>query len=248
MSKPPVNLCHFKKILSFVRGADYAHAGEEAAIDLVFDTLSKSKDQRLLDVGCGLGGTANYIEKKGWGKVVGFDIDAETIAAAKAKYPNIEFHVCDVLNASKCINEQFDIIYLFNVLYAIPQEAKIQALTELRKLATHATQLVIFDYTELAKDIACKSYNTKGRYFIQLENIKQQLGAAGWKLIVRKNLDVEYKNWYTDFLHKIVAKKEQIIAMSDAATYQLVHDIYAEYLTNIKNKKIGGVLLFCLPA
>jgi hypothetical protein len=51
-----------KQLLAFIRGSDYAHAGEEEAIDLALRPVPRRPDQLLLDVGCGLGGTAKYVE------------------------------------------------------------------------------------------------------------------------------------------------------------------------------------------
>ena len=68
-----------KGILSLVREGDYAHPGEEQAIDLVFAALPKDPDRQVLDLGRGRGGTAAYVQRHGWGRVTGVDIDAETL-------------------------------------------------------------------------------------------------------------------------------------------------------------------------
>ena len=52
-----------KLVLALIRGNDYAHAGEEEAIELVLGPLDKSVRTRILDVGCGIGGTARYVWK-----------------------------------------------------------------------------------------------------------------------------------------------------------------------------------------
>ena len=51
-----------KQLLALIRGDDYAHAGEAEAIELAFRSVPRRPDQLLLDVGCGLGGTAKYVE------------------------------------------------------------------------------------------------------------------------------------------------------------------------------------------
>jgi cyclopropane fatty-acyl-phospholipid synthase-like methyltransferase len=247
MQKQKINLCFFKKILAFIRDADYAHAGETEAIDLVFSHLSKNKEQLLLDVGCGLGGTADYIQKHNWGKVIGFDIDPETLNAAKQKYLNIEFHVGNACEVSNFLNKQFDVIYLFNVLYAIPHELKLNTLIELRKLTKSTTQLAIFDYVDLGKEIKFYTYNGRDRHYIKSAVLTEQLKKAGWQLTSMINLDREYEIWYQKFVDKIVTKKSEIIALSDATTYDLVYNIYVEYLANIKNKALGGAIFYAKP-
>ncbi len=78
-----------KQLLASVRQGDYAHPGEEAAINLVLKYMMKSPDQLLLDVGCGLGGTARYIKDYGYGIPFGIDIDKTAITYAKQKYSDI---------------------------------------------------------------------------------------------------------------------------------------------------------------
>src|SRR5689334_15460967 len=86
-----------KAILALVRNGDYAHPGEEDAIALVAGMVPRTGNCRVLDVGCGRGGTAQWFHEHRWGDVVGLDIDAESIAYARRTYPGIEFHACDVL-------------------------------------------------------------------------------------------------------------------------------------------------------
>ena len=74
-----------KLVLAAIREYDYAHAGEQEAIERVFAGLPRHADQRVLDVGCGIGGTAQYLCEQGWGQVVGVDIDANNIASARSR-------------------------------------------------------------------------------------------------------------------------------------------------------------------
>jgi trans-aconitate methyltransferase len=52
------------RILSLVREGDYAHAGEEEAIELAMKHVPKLRDQVVVDAGCGRGGAAEYIRTK----------------------------------------------------------------------------------------------------------------------------------------------------------------------------------------
>ena len=78
-----------KRILSLVRGGDYAHAGEEGAIELALDSVSKRAIQVILDVGCGLGGSAEYVRSHGWGSVIGIDANEDMIAYAEKTYRDV---------------------------------------------------------------------------------------------------------------------------------------------------------------
>jgi len=50
-----------KRLLALVRGGDYAHAGEEEAIELAFRAVPKAPQKSILDVGCGRGGTIAFL-------------------------------------------------------------------------------------------------------------------------------------------------------------------------------------------
>ncbi len=136
----------------FVIGCgDYAHAGEEEAIKKVFSKLAKNKKSNILDVGSGRGGTANFIQKHGWGTVTGIDIEKESIQYSKSKYPEVKFYVCDACSEKELkavLNEQkFDIIVLFHSLCVFPKQSK--AIAALRTVAHDNSKLIIFEYESL---------------------------------------------------------------------------------------------------
>ncbi len=232
------NYYEIKKVLSFVRGDDFAHPGEKEAIDKVFELLPKNKDQLILDVGCGLGGTANYVVNQDWGSVIGFDIEENAVIHAKKNYPNIEFHLSDVINVSKAINAKFDLIYMFNVFYAFTDQ--LQALTELKKLSKEKTQLAIFDYVKLGE---YKKINVI-RKPINLNTIESELNSTGWQLKKIINLDEEYQKWYYLFVMKIRSKKKQIIEFAGIDVYEFVLATYTQLLANIENKMLGGAIIY----
>jgi trans-aconitate methyltransferase len=97
------------RVLSLVRDGDYAHAGEEEAIELAMKPIAKRADQVIVDAGCGRGGTANYLCENGWGTVVGFDIEPASIETARKAYPAVEFHVCDVSDVDRTIRVKADV-------------------------------------------------------------------------------------------------------------------------------------------
>ena len=123
-----------KAILAHVRGAAYAHAGEEEAIAVVMAGLPKGSGLRILDAGCGLGGTAHYLQSGGWGTVTGFDIDGTTLLRARELFPDVEFVESDVGRVSQRAlgSQRFDLVVCFNSFYAFPNHP--EALSQLRKL------------------------------------------------------------------------------------------------------------------
>ena len=120
-----------KRLLALVCGGDYAHAGEEEAIERTFRNVEKRYEQSILDVGCGRGGSANHLWQNGWGTLAGIDRDGASIAYARSRYPELRFDACDVLQTPQVLARQFDLIYMLNAFYAF--DAQREALAALRK-------------------------------------------------------------------------------------------------------------------
>jgi SAM-dependent methyltransferase len=135
-----------KRLLAAVRGGDFAHAGEAAAVSMAWERLPKEEDQNCLDAGCGRGGTAALAQSSRWGQVTGLDIDAETIAAATEAYPALKFVAADVNRAGELFPASFDLIYAFNAFYAFPDQKA--ALNSLRLAAKPGAILCLFDYVD----------------------------------------------------------------------------------------------------
>jgi SAM-dependent methyltransferase len=111
-----------KAILAKARNGDFAHPGEEDAIRLVAAGTKKIGVRRVLDLGCGRGGTAAWFQRNGWGHVVGVDVDAESIEHARVAHPDVEFVAMDVGALASWRVQPFDFVYLFNSFYAFPDQ------------------------------------------------------------------------------------------------------------------------------
>ena len=58
---------------------------------------------------------------------------ADSIEYARATYPEIGFHICDVLDVPRTVTREFDLIYMLNAFYAFPRQR--EALAAMRKVA-----------------------------------------------------------------------------------------------------------------
>lgn len=217
-----------KRLVSFLRCGDYAHAGEEEAIIKVMSKFRKNSTQSILDVGCGQGGTAHFMQQQGWGKVTGIDIEEESIEYAKKTYPKIEFHTADVIQAPSILEHKtFDIICLYNSFYAFADQER--ALRALHKLAHNDTQMAICDYTGIWNDI---------------DIVTKMLHNTGWKLIEIIDVSKKYKEWYADLLEKIKSHKSQITQkFSESMYYKALHR-YEEIYNYLVDGKLGGGIFY----
>lgn len=233
-----------KKILSLVRQGDYAHPGEEEAIDLALSGFQPDGGRLILDVGCGRGGTTHYLQSRGWGHVVGFDIDGVSIEYARATYPEVRFLVCDIYEASARLTQRFDLISLFTTFYALPDQPA--ALKELRNLAAPHGSLVVFDYLDLSGNgDTLPMREEEGACWnpVKPEGIDQLFASAGWKITKIADTSDRFRHWYADLLSRIEARQDQIVHMEGKAWYRFVHDFYGGMLASIKRGSLGGVLV-----
>ena len=76
-----------KRLLALIRDGDYAHPGEEEANELLFAGVRPDPRRRVLDAGCGGGGTAAWVQARGLGAVTGVEIDARTAQLARRAPP-----------------------------------------------------------------------------------------------------------------------------------------------------------------
>ena len=246
MTPSPMNMNSFegKRILALIREGDYAHAGEEEAIECAFRTVPKNPKHWMLDVGCGRGGSAEYLRRRGWGEVEGIDRDIESIEYARATYPGIGFHVCDVLDVPRTVTREFDIIYMLNAFYAFAEQR--DALAALRKVARPGAQLVIFDYAIGAKGNA-ESLAVGGQIFIphaiRLGEIAEMLREAGWAPGTVEDLSSDYARWYATFVERIQLKRVEIEKIGGAEWYQFVFSMYSGLHGVIAQGRLGGAIV-----
>ncbi|HEY1376794.1 MAG TPA: methyltransferase domain-containing protein [Gemmataceae bacterium] len=83
----------------------------------LIDQLAPQLDERVLDLGCGTGDLTDAIAAS-WALAVGLDSSPEMLAAARAKYPNLEFVQGDA--ADFAFVEPFDAVFSNAALHWVP--------------------------------------------------------------------------------------------------------------------------------
>lgn len=236
------------RVLALVRDGDYAHAGEEEAIELAMRPFDRRPGQVVVDAGCGRGGTAHYLQAKGWGRVVGFDIEPASIAAARKAYPEVEFHVCDVGDADRLPGVTADILCLFNAYYCFPDQPR--ALRSLRRIAAAGARMVIFDHVDRG-GYDPDALIDAGRPFLPgpplLSRLPDVLDAAGWRVTDIEEAHDSYVRWYSGLVSKIEAKRPEIVAVAGAAGYDHVLALYRGLLHAALRNNLGAAFIRAVP-
>jgi len=233
-----------KRILALIRDGDYAHAGEEEAIERALRSVQKNSQSWNLDVGCGRGGSAEYLRRHGWGNLAGIDRDNDSIEYAKATYPEIEFHTCDVLDVPATVTREFDVIYMLNAFYAFADQRA--ALAALRKVTKPKARLVVFDYA-ISVPPSEADLSVEGQVFIphpmQMSGIADLIRESGWEPGAIEDLSADYTRWYAAFVERIRRKQDEIEKVSGDEWYRFVLSMYSGLHDVIASGKLGGAIV-----
>jgi len=230
-----------KQILATLRDGDYAHPGEDEAVALTLDGLVPDPRHRVLDVGCGRGGTAEWIRRRGWTQVVGIDRDAEVIGYARQRYPQVQFRDCDVLALPEADLGRFDLICLFNSYYAFADQQA--ALRALRAVSAPGAQLRLFDYAQPTPGPPPTALGAEIGRPVALDRIAGQLADAGWGDPALTDLSARYIDWYQSLLDKLAARRAQIVAGHGADWHSFFTDWYGALHRALIDGQIRGVLI-----
>lgn len=240
-----------KLMLGQIRGGNYQHPGEEEAIDMVFALANNKKsDALILDVGCGLGATASYINKKCWGNVVGVDINKELIDFATSTHKHE--HEISFINAPiELLSERleqnfFDIICAFNSFFLF--ENHEVTLRELMKFSGRHTELIIFDYIDngdYSKHHFCEK-NKKLLPNCLNTNCYHLFESCSWKISKTIDISKNYIYWYESLLTKLKNRKDAFYDNEETKINKLLLR-YEHIYQMLMNGILGGIIIYVQP-
>jgi ubiquinone/menaquinone biosynthesis C-methylase UbiE len=229
-----------KSILALARGADFAHPGEDSVLELIASGLLSHMSLRLLDVGCGRGGTAQWFYEHDFGHITGIDIDKSSIDYARNKYPNVDFKHVDVSYLASIHGDCFDVIYAFNSFYAFNNQ--LLSLHEIRSVAKLGTKLLIYDYTRPQGGRLPEELGSEIGQPIVEEDIKMWLEASRWKLESIQDFTNLYSQSYIQLLQKFELKRDEILKSSDQEWYDFITHWYGALQLALSQRVLGGAL------
>jgi 2-polyprenyl-3-methyl-5-hydroxy-6-metoxy-1,4-benzoquinol methylase len=106
----------------------YLHPAWKENLEATVFYLPAHVGGKLLEVGCGAGGTLEVLTKKGW-VTTGTDFDEDAVANAKTKGLNV---YAGELKDQKFPDESFDVVVMSHVIEHVPHP--IELLTECRRV------------------------------------------------------------------------------------------------------------------
>ena len=232
-----------KRILALVRDGDYAHPGEEAANELLFAGVRPDPGRRVLDAGCGGGGTAAWVQGRGLGTVTGIEIDAATARLARERHPEVLIAEGDLQRAGEVLSGPFDLFYSMTAVYAAPDQSAV--FRELGSLAAPGAELRLLEYSNPEGDFArVTSGDASLSWWNPLvpRTLPQVLTSAGWTCVAVRDLHPEFVHWYGGLRDRIEARREDIIRGFGHDWYDFVARDYARIHKLVRSHALGGVL------
>lgn len=246
---PPLN--EARLLLTNLRGGDYAHAGDEEAIDLVISKVLELSPQTLqgpcLDVGSGFGGTASYLHRLHFSSIFGVDLDEAAVRYAQEHYPQVPFTHGNAHQVTEFFDpDYFSFIYLFNVLYAI--ENKSSLLAKLSQVAKSGAILAIFDYTTKQTDLQLNDLAGKPMHPIVVSELKSVLKETGWEVIEITDLSPNFLTWYQILLQKLETESPLLSLRFSESSLMKVRTTFRTIESWLSSSLLGGVVIYAKRA
>lgn len=239
-----MNTATGKRLLALVRNGDYAHPGEEEAIRVLLAGLPPDPSRRVLDAGCGGGGTAAWIQARGYGSVTGIDVDAATVRLAHDRHPEVAVVAGDLQLAAEALTGSFDLIYSMTTLYAVPDQAT--ALGQLGALAAPGAELRLFEYAGARGRFSAATHGDhRFAWWRPLDPslVRRLLADAGWATVAVRDLRPEFERWYAMLCDRLVAMRAEITVRFGAEWADFAVREYSFLLGLIREGSLGGVLV-----
>jgi SAM-dependent methyltransferase len=262
-----------KRLLALIRDDDYAHPGEEEANRLLFAGLAPDPGRRILDAGCGGGGTAAWVQARGYGVVSGLEIDAETARLAHQRHPEVIVVEGDLQRAADVVPGPFDLVYSMTALYAVPHQDAVFA--QLAAVAAPDAELRLLEYSDpngrftaaargrsgrewwrplvpgtlagtLATAVRAAARGRSGRKWwrpLVPGTLAGTLATAGWSLHELRDLRLEFVRWYEGLERRIAAREDAIERDFGRDWYEFVSAEYHGLLDMVRRGDLGGLLV-----
>lgn len=202
---------------------------EYKVLDLIKEhknsTLKNKNDLKILNYGCGIGLSDFYISKNfPNAKIFCCDISTKSLEIAQSRgknLDNVSYAVCDGIKLP--FEENFDIIFIANVLRHIPKQFQTQTLQMLQKSLSDDGFIMIYEFNP---------YNPVSYYFYKNEDLKYDkyncriLSAKKLKELLKnsgfENFSLKYRFFIPPFLKQFSQIENYLLNCPLGANYYFV--------------------------
>ena len=145
MDDPAISLEALKPTYEDINRANQLLGGHQGILDALLELIgeNRKKSYSIIDVGCGDGSTLRrvgyFFKRKGIDvRLTGIDLNTKAVALARESsenYPEIDYHVGDVLNKESMENLEADFVISILTLHHIAEDDIPLFLGQLAKMA-----------------------------------------------------------------------------------------------------------------
>lgn len=218
-------------------GAGYVGTGGQKTTTEFVAKLELQPGQRVLDVGCGIGGGDFYMANVFGVSVLGIDLSTNTVframeqfphsfqpapGATEAMAPDVAFEICDA--TSKQFTEgSFDVIYSRDTILHI--EGKAALFAQFLSWLKPGGKLLISDYCcgEPDKKSPSQSFSSyvkrRGYSLLSVSQYGELLTSVGFTEVVAEDRTSQFVDILTEELERTKRGKEAFIAETSEADY-----------------------------
>lgn len=231
----------------------------QPSIDLA-DRLTVQSPERIIDIGCGPGNSTAVLKKRyPNAKIIGADNSENMISAAKEKYPDIEFLLCDASKDLGNITEKFDIVFSNACIQWVPDHPKL--LREMISLLKEGGELAVqipINYDEPIHKIINETVRSeKWREVFSKPRIFYTLTPEKYYDILSE-ISSDFEMWQTAYFHRMKSHSDIIEwyrstglrpylgSLSPADKEEFEWDIFAK-VEKAYPKQANGEIIFRFP-
>lgn len=187
---------------------------QHALTGLLVDLFPKPP-ARVLDVGCGLGATAERLHQAGY-HVVAIAPSDELIAVAKKRHPGPEYLTCGFLDDHTRLNppDRYDVVLFQESLQYFPQ--LIQVFQKAKTLLAPKGRLILCDEVSYSPE-------TRRKSAVHLAtDIEQSLGEVGFCVRQHRRIGLQVQRTCHEVLKLFEAKQVSLIETFGTAAKELI--------------------------
>jgi phosphoethanolamine N-methyltransferase len=164
--------------------------------DIINNIIFLNKPQKILEIGCGLGGNCIELQKKLNCNVTGIDICAPMINICKERNTNVDikYEIDDYINYNT--NIQFDLILCRDVFLYIENNNKLNYLKKCKSELNKEGIFILIDYC-IGKYDSCnfQKYRKRRNWnCISIPDYEKNLKEAGFDILESVNISEKYIN------------------------------------------------------
>ncbi|GIY74476.1 phosphoethanolamine N-methyltransferase [Caerostris darwini] len=228
----------------WIFGKTFLSTGGMSTTGNYVSRLDLKPGQKVLDVGCGIGGHSFYMAEKYGVEVLGVDLSVNMMTVAReylAERPHLDklvkFVICDV---TKTVYDEasFDAIYSRDTLLHIPN--KDELFKNFEKWLKPGGKILFTDYSKSDKEISPhfeKYISDRGYNLLTLQQYKELLENCGFVNIKAEDATGEFMKALHSELNHLRQGKEEFLKEFTEEDYHYLED---NWIAKIKRVEEGN--------